>query len=668
MSRQYNLNTESSPSRSSIDYEGNLNAQQYAAVTSAPGYALVIAGAGSGKTHTLTYRVAFLIEKAVDPGNILLLTFTNKASKEMLERVKNLLQSDISALWGGTFHSICSRILRRHADEIGFERNFSILDSDDQKSLMRRLIKDRNINIKERRFPKAEVILSILSLSTNKSISVEDIIDNNYLQYDEWREDICELAATYKSTKKESNSMDFDDLLALVLALFDSSPDIAKMYQKKFRHVLVDEYQDTNRLQGALIAHFVNGNKSLMAVGDDAQSIYSWRGAEMQHILDFETQFKDAVVYKIETNYRSTPEILELSNASIKSNSNQYEKNLQPVRDPGMTPAVVPLSDPSNQAEFICQKIQETVAMGIEPEEIAVLYRAHYHSMEIQLFLSRLNIPFKITSGLRFFEQAHIKDVTAFVRFVANPKDEVSFRRIIEMLPAIGPKSAEKLWLQWRKESCYLQGTRPESYSKIFLDYKVPAKAKVFWEQLVYTLDELLDADREDGMSPPDSIIFSVMEGFYRDYAADAFENAEQRLQDIETLKGHAEDYSDIEALLTDLSLISSVDDKKDEPKDQITLSTIHQAKGLEWKVVFVVFLNERMFPSNRVIETGDLQQLEEERRLYYVAVTRAKDELYLTYPMSNPKSYTGDYYLEPSRFLSECPPELTEEWVVSAW
>lgn len=668
MSQQYNLNSQSVNTPSSIDYKGNLNTQQYAAVTSAPGYALVIAGAGSGKTHTLTYRVAFLIEKAVDPGNILLLTFTNKASKEMLERVKNLLETDISALWGGTFHSICSRILRRHADEIGFDRNFSILDSDDQKSLMRRLIKDKNISIKERRFPKAEVILSILSLSTNKSISVEDIIDNHYLQYDEWREDICELAATYKANKQESNSMDFDDLLALVLALFETSPEIAKMYQKKFRHVLVDEYQDTNKLQGALIAHFANRNKSLMAVGDDAQSIYSWRGAEMQHILDFEKQFPDSTVYKIETNYRSTPEILELSNAAIKANSNQYEKDLQPVRDAGMTPAVVPLNDPSSQAEFICQKIEETVAMGIEPEEIAVLYRAHYHSMEIQLFLARQNLPFKITSGLRFFEQAHVKDVTAFVRFVSNPKDEVSFRRMIEMLPAIGPKSAEKLWLQWCNEPYFQKGTRPDSYSSIFIEYKVPAKAKVFWEQLVYTLDELLDQGREDGMAPPDSIIFSVMEGFYRDYAADAFENAEQRLQDLETLKGHAEDYIDIEAFLTDLSLISSVDDKKDEPKDQITLSTIHQAKGLEWKVVFVVFLNERMFPSNRVIETGDLQQLEEERRLYYVAITRAKDELYLTYPMSNPKSYTGDYYLEPSRFLSDCSPNLTEEWVVSSW
>lgn len=670
MAREYRIEKRRQNLVSEIDYRGNLNDQQYAAVTSSPGYALVIAGAGSGKTHTLTYRVAYLIDQGVEPGNILLLTFTNKAAKEMSERVKTLLDTDISGLWGGTFHSICSRILRRHADEIGFERNFSILDSDDQKSLMRRLIKDQNIQLKGRRFPKAEVLLSIFSLSLNTGDKVEEILEKNYIHLDEWQDEILKLAVLYKKTKKDSNSMDFDDLLFLALHVLLEHEDIAKMYQKKFRHVMVDEYQDTNQLQGRLIHLLVQGNKSLMAVGDDAQSIYSWRGADMKHILAFEQDYPGAEVFKIETNYRSTPEILDLSNAAIKVNTNQYAKDLKAVRDVGMTPAIVPLGDPSGQADFICQRIQESISMGVEPDEIAVLYRAHFHSMDIQLQCARSGLDFKITSGLRFFEQAHIKDVTTFIRFVANPKDEVSFRRMIEMLPGVGPRSADKIWSSWRSTEFYLLGKRPSSYSNLLLEYKVPAKSQKFWEQLCYTLDELVNDEREDGMAAPDAMIFSILEGFYIDYMMGAFENGEQRKQDLDTLRGHAEDYINIEEFLSDLSLLSSVDDQKkvDESKPMVTLSTIHQAKGLEWKLVFVVFLNEKMFPSNRVLETGDIGQLEEERRLFYVAITRARDELYLTYPMSNPKSFSDDYYLEPSRFLLDCPPELTEEWVVSAW
>ena len=263
-----------------------------------------------------------------------------------------------------------------------------------------------------------------------------------------------------------------------------------------------------------------------------------------------------------------------------------------------------------------------------------------------------------------------MKDVTAFIRFVVNTKDEVSFRRMVEMLPGVGPRSADNLWNGWMKTEYFVRGTQPKSFSEIFLTFKVPAKGKEFWQQLCYTLDELLDTDREDGFALPDDMIFSVLEGFYLDFMMGAFDNVEQRKMDIDTMREHASDYSNVEAFLSDLSLLSSVDDStdKDSSKPMVTLSTIHQAKGLEWKVVFVIYLNERMFPSNRVLETGDKRQMEEERRLFYVAITRARDELYLTYPMTNPRSYSDDYYLEPSRFIGECPEEMMEEWVVSNW
>jgi DNA helicase II / ATP-dependent DNA helicase PcrA len=670
MARNCNIKKHKDIKTSSIDYASKLNEQQFAAVTSNSGYSLVIAGAGSGKTHTLTYRVAYLLDQGCDPENLLLLTFTNKASKEMLARVKTLIEKDISALWGGTFHSICNRILRRHADQLGFNRSFGIIDSDDQKSLMTKLIKNEKLDLKGRRFPKPDVLLSIHSLAVNTEEKIDSIIDSDYSYLEEWKDAISVLLEKYTKAKQQANVMDFDDLLFMTVVLFSQNPDIAKIYQRKFRHVLVDEYQDTNSLQGKIVNTLVQGNKSLMAVGDDAQSIYSWRGADMEHILAFSEQYPGATIYKIETNYRSTPEILELSNATIKVNTQQYRKELCAQRETGMTPAVVPLGTQRDQADFVSQRIVEVMQEGIGPDEIAVLYRAHFHSMEVQLELTRAGIDYKITSGLRFFEQAHIKDVCAFIRFAVNPKDEVSFLRMVEMIPGIGPKAAANLWNAWRNTEYYSSGIQPRSFSDLFLSLKVPRKSWSIFQQWAYTMDEMLDPSREDGFARPSDMIRSVLQGFYVDYIKVAFDNPEQRHNDLETMLEHATDYPAVEEFLSDLSLLSSVDGQSKEGQHSaaVTLSTIHQAKGLEWKVVFVINLIERMFPSARVLETGDRMQLEEERRLYYVAITRARDQLYLTYPQTNPKSYTGEYYLEPSRFLSECSPEMTEEWIISSW
>ena len=669
MAREYRISSgKQGKSNSGIDYAAELNEQQYAAVASRPGPALVIAGAGSGKTRTLTHRVAYLLDQDVDPGNILLLTFTNKAAREMLERVQQLIPNDISALWSGTFHSVGNRILRRHADELGFTRSFSIMDRDDQKSLLNEVVKGCNIDTGGRRFPKADLLASIFSLVENTGETLKEIIEYRYSHLEEWLDDIERVCEGYRKKKLKTNSMDFDDLLVLTLKLLQEHQDLRQLYQKKFRHVLVDEYQDTNKVQCDLIDLLVGGNQYLMVVGDDAQSIYSWRGADMSNILDFHEKYPDAEVFKIETNYRSIPEVLELSNAAIRPNRQQYAKELRAVREQGMTPALVALDDPSIQAEFIGERIDELIGEGLEPEEIAVLYRAHYHSMEIQMEMTRRDLPFQITSGLRFFEQAHIKDVSAMIRFVVNSRDEISFKRMTLLLPGIGAKTADNLWTAWTNSAAGRSVEVPQSFSVTLLQFKVPAKAKDTWEQLCHTLDELAPGGV---LERPSNMIFSILEGIYQEYMSVSFDNHEHRRNDIEQLMQYGENYEDVLEFLAQLSLMSSVDgdpNKNQKKEEGVMLSSIHQAKGLEWKVVFLVWLADGMFPNGRVLESDDEDMLEEERRLFYVAVTRAKDQLYLTYPMTNPKSYTGDYMTRPSRFLDAIPSEMTEEWKVSAW
>ena len=678
MARDYKLSSGSGSSRgncgsSGIDYAAELNSQQFAAVSSAPGPALVIAGAGSGKTRTLTHRVAYLLDKGVEPANILLLTFTNKAAREMLDRVELLVPQNISALWSGTFHSIGNKILRRHADVLGFTRSFSILDRDDQKSLMNETIRQLNIDTGGRRFPKADLLASIFSLCENTSEPLEEILEYRYPHLEEWLDEIKKLRKRYRKRKLDTNSMDFDDLLVLSLKLLKEQQDLRNLYQRKFLHVLVDEYQDTNKVQCDLIDLLVGEKKHLMVVGDDAQSIYSWRGADMENILSFQKKYPNAEVFKIETNYRSVPEVLELSNAAIRPNKVQFAKELRAVREPGsMVPAMVALDDPAVQAEFISERIDELIGEGIEPEEIAVLYRAHYQSMEIQMEMTRRDLPFQITSGLRFFEQAHIKDVSAMIRFVVNGRDEVSFKRMVLLLPGIGARTAENLWSAWRHSAAGSSNQIPDSFSNTMLGFRIPTKAKSSWEQLCHTLDELAP---EGVFERPSDMIFSIMEGVYEDYMRGSFDNYENRKQDIEQLMQYGENYDDILEFLAQLSLMSSVDNepaggnqaRKDKTNEGVLLSSIHQAKGLEWKVVFLVWLADGMFPNGRVLDSGDDTMIEEERRLFYVAVTRAKDQLYLTYPLTNPKSYTGEYMTRPSRFLDAIE-GLTEEWQVSAW
>ncbi len=668
MGRSYNLDSPPPRRAFSLDYEKELNSEQYAAVSSEPGPALVIAGAGSGKTRTLTYRVAYLIEKGVEPKNILLLTFTNKASREMLERVRELVPMDISDLWGGTFHSVCNRILRRHADELGFTSSFSIMDRDDQKSLINSVIASCDIDTKSKRFPKSDVLLTIFSLSQNTGAPVEDVIKTDYPYFEEWIEEVKEVEQSYAKKKMDVNSMDFDDLLRNTLKLLDDNMDLRIRYQRKFQHLLVDEFQDTNYVQSSLIHRLIGEKQSVMVVGDDAQSIYSWRGADMDNILSFPDRYPSTKVYRIESNYRSVPEILELSNTAIKANTRQFKKDLKAHREGGSAlPALVALDDPGMQANFVAQRILELRDEGVELEEMAILYRAHHQSLEIQMELTRRDIPFQITSGLRFFEQAHIKDVSAFLRFVVNRKDEVSFKRMVMLLPGVGGAGAEKLWQSWVSTGWHIKEENPQKFSDLLLPFSPPKKARASWEQLCYTLDELVQSGE---FARPSSMVYSILEGAYDDYMKSAFDNYEQRKQDIQQLMDYGEGFDDIMEFLAQLSLMSTVDGEvsgnKEQPDDEsVTLTSIHQAKGLEWKVIFVIWLTDGMFPNGRIIDNDDQDAMEEERRLFYVAITRAKDELYLTYPMINPKSYRGDLIQTPSRFLDDFPRELVEEWNV---
>jgi DNA helicase-2/ATP-dependent DNA helicase PcrA len=683
MARQYTLQRHAAPGPR-IDFAAELNEQQCAAVTAGPGPALVIAGAGSGKTRTLTYRVAYLVENGVPPSGILLLTFTNKAAREMLDRVANLLPNDISGLWGGTFHSVGNRLLRRHPQEAGFAAGFSIMDREDQQDLLDSVIVALGVDPKEKRFPKGEVLADVFSFSLNTGRSIEDVLVEKYPHFLEFHERITEAQKKYEAKKRQANSMDFDDLLEKTVLLLREHPEIADRYQRQFQFVLVDEYQDTNRIQAEFIDMLAKHHQNVMVVGDDAQSIYSWRGANFKNILEFPKRYPETKIFKIETNYRSVPDILEVANAAIAANVNQFRKELVAARAAApVKPGLVPLSDSNQQALFVAQRILDLREEGIELDEIAVLYRAHYHSMEVQMELTRHGVPFQITSGLRFFEQAHVKDVAAFLKFAVNPRDEVAFTRMVRLLPGIGAISAEALWTQVADgyprmapiaadqspagaSDPKLRKSAPSAdrpFFRFLTSLKVPAKSAKAWQQLAHTVEELAPCGKPN---PPAEMIASVVEAIYDDYAKSKFPNYEARREDLNTLANFAKQYESAGDFLDQLALLTSLDSEATATSDDtemVTLSSVHQAKGLEWKVVFIIWMTDGMFPSSRSLESEEA--IEEERRLFYVAVTRAKDELYLTYPSLRLNAGYGEMLQRPSRFLNELPKILLEEWQV---
>ena len=685
MSQEYVLKPFRPELRLNIDYARELNEQQLAAVTAVPGPALVVAGAGSGKTRTLTYRVAFLLEQGIPPDRILLLTFTNKAAGEMMRRVSDLVGQELRGLWGGTFHSVGARVLRQHAETLGYQRDFTILDRDDAKDLIKANMADAQIDKKDKHFPKADVLNEIFSLAANTHQTIEELLEGKFNYFSEFAVEIADQQKRYHARKRATNGMDFDDLLALWLKLLQDHPEVREQYQRRFQFILVDEYQDTNKLQGDLIDLLAARHRNVTVVGDDAQSIYAWRGANFANILDFPKRYPGAQVFKIETNYRSTPEILKVANAAIAANLNQFAKELAPARKSGVKPALVQCHDAGQQAAFIAQRTLELREEGVSLNQIAVLYRSHFHALELQLELTRQQIPFSITSGIRFFEQAHIKDATAYLKFVANPRDEVSFKRLILLLPGIGAKGADKLFhifttrmaeyalvdasaspapVEGQTEAV---GAMPDARKSLAAALQscakaVPKKAAVAWAQFVATISQLEDPETRKNAA---KMLRLVMDAGYDDYLKETYDNYERRLDEIQQLAEFAFQFGSVEEFLTQLALLTNVE-AEDDPADdteKVKLSTIHQAKGLEFEVVFVIMLCDGLFPSGRSTESNEGE--EEERRLFYVSITRAKNELYLCYPMIRGGFGNSgvDAYQSPSRFLAEIPKDMLNEW-----
>jgi DNA helicase-2/ATP-dependent DNA helicase PcrA len=649
------LSDGAAPAGTLIDYAAELNEQQLAAVTSPGGAALVIAGAGSGKTRTLTYRVAWLLENGVRPWNILLLTFTNKAAREMLARVTELLGPEADGIWGGTFHSIGNRILRRHAEVIGFRPGFSILDREDQCELLKAVASDAGAPVRDKRFPKPDVLAELFSLSANTGRALGDIVHERFGYFDDIMEPISSVRASYERRKQAANVMDFDDLLIRTNQLLAAHPEVSEHYREQFRHVLVDEYQDTNLVQSELVHLLAGKHGNIMVVGDDAQSIYSWRGANFENILNFPGRHEGAQTYRIETNYRSVPGILDVANAAIRGNARQFEKSLRAWRKSGGRPVLAETPTNNDQAAYVATQILELNRQGTEFREMAVLYRAHFHSMEIQLELTRRGIPFEVTSGLRFFEQAHVKDVAAFLKFAVNPTDETAFRRMVRLLPGVGEKTADSLWTVVQAGAATVA-----PFGEVLRRAKPPARAAKIWEQLAETLEEIAPDRRPIS---PDRAIETVMEAVYEDYMKAEFANFENRREDLRTLTGYARQFGSTEDFLAQVALLTNVDgtgSRSDTDTDRVVLSSVHQAKGLEWRAVFVIWLTEGMFPGSRSLEKPDA--LEEERRLFYVAVTRGRDHLHLCYPQLRLGGGYGEPFQRRSRFLAELPAHLLEK------
>ncbi|MGD0536882.1 MAG: ATP-dependent helicase [Verrucomicrobiota bacterium] len=706
MARDYVLQPFRPPVELQIDYARELNPQQLAAVTALPGPALVLAGAGAGKTRTLTYRVAWLIEQGIPPEAILLLTFTNKAAKEMMGRVASLLGQPFEALWGGTFHAIGHRFLRRHAELLGYRRDFTILDRADAGELLNACLGEAEIDVKATRFPKADVLGEIYSLAVNTDRSVPQVLERQFPYFLQLAGQITELQQRYTDRKRAGGVVDFDDLLVLWLRLLREHDDVGEHYQRRFQFILVDEYQDTNQLQSDLIDLLAARHHNVMAVGDDSQSIYSWRGANFLNILRFADRHPGAKVYKIETNYRSTPEILTLANAAIAPNLKQHPKQLVPMRATGPKPVLVVCPDAGAQAAFVAQRALELREEGLRLADMAVLYRSHFHALELQLELTRRNIPFSITSGIRFFEQAHVKDIAAYLRIAANPRDELAFKRLARMLPGIGPKGADKLWGRFAGVAARSAapspaaetsdrppeaGPLPESDTKDAgtaparstlspqpstlspapvatalqaVADAVPKKAAVAWAQFIATVAQL---EAPAARGNPARMIELVVEAVYEEYLQRTFANYAARLEDVGQLAAFARQFAGLEDFLAQLALLTNIEAEADaaaaaRDDERLRLSTIHQAKGLEFGVVFVIMLCDGLFPSAR--STASPEGEEEERRLFYVAITRAKNELYLSFPLVRTTGASGgDVFQQPSRFLRELPRELLDEW-----
>jgi ATP-dependent DNA helicase UvrD/PcrA len=643
--------TQSDEANRRIAYHEVLNPAQLQAATFGQGPLLVIAGAGSGKTRTLTYRVARLVEDGVAPESILLLSFTRKASQEMLARAALLLDQRCRKVAGGTFHSFANAVLRRHARKIGFESGFTIIDRADAEELIGLIRKEAWAGPGENPLPRKSTLATIFSRSINKSIGIDEVIYEDYPHFESTLDAIGDLWHSYQKTKRDHYFCDYDDLLIYLHQLLMENADIRRRLASTYQYILVDEYQDTNRIQADIISLLAGPQNNVMVVGDDAQSIYAFRGANFKNIITFPERFPGTCVVKLEENYRSRQPILDLTNAIIAEAREKYSKRLFTRRSGGSRPILTACISENAQSRYVVNEIVKLAGQGIALQEIAVLFRAGFHSFDLELELSRNGIDFVKFGGFKFSESAHVKDLLAHLKILAAPKDRLSWHRVLLLLKKIGPRSAQTIYEAVIKEGKGAAGLAQVSFSSKFNAALDPLKAML--------------ADASQG---PDSVerIGEIVLEYYLPILKGRYDDHPRRLRDLQQLLSIMERYDSMENFLADMALEPPNDSTKGrlaapgENHFRLNLSTVHSAKGLEWHTVFIIWALDGRFPSHYSIEKSEA--LEEERRLLYVAATRARERLYITYPTQVYDRVTQSYLYRPSRFLENVPEELIEK------
>ena len=652
-SKVYVLKRAEAPVKSlSRDYAQELNPQQLAAVEVVDGPALVIAGAGSGKTRVLVYRVARLIDMGVDPASILLLTFTRKAAQEMLGRVGLLIGPQSDRVMGGTFHSVANVLLRRYGRTIGLEPGFTILDRGDSEDLVNLVRAQTGFTGTGKRFPRKKTIADLFSKCANTMQPLEDVLFADYSHFGDYLGELTTLQEAYESTKRQRQLVDYDDLLTRLRELLAVDERARQMISETYRYILVDEYQDTNRLQADVIRKLAATHENVMVVGDDSQSIYSFRGATFRNIMEFPALFPGTGIFKLEENYRSTQSILALANDIIKGAPEQYSKTLFTQKGQGERPALVQTVGENPQSRFVAQKVLELREEGVPLDDIAVLFRSSFHTFDLEIELAKRDIPFVKRGGFKFLETAHVKDVLSHLRVVQNPLDTVSWNRSLLLVDGVGQKRARDLIPQLATGEAPYEVLRQGG-----------GRAALGLRNLAAALESV--GAVEDG-SPADQV--NRLLEYYYPILKEQYDDYPKRIRDLEHLMVMAERYGNLEEFLADLTLEppdESVQDVEapDRDDERLVLSTIHSAKGLEWRCVFVIWLVDGRFPSSYSFLTEE--ELEEERRLLYVAVTRAKQFLYLTFPVQVYDRVTGSVLSKPSRFLDDVPASLVEPWSV---
>jgi ATP-dependent DNA helicase UvrD/PcrA len=624
-----------------IDYQALLNPAQYQAVTTIDGPILVIAGAGSGKTRTLVYRLAYLVEQGIPPESILLLTFTRKAATEMLGRASELLDGRCRLVAGGTFHSTGNLILRRYGDRVGYPNGFQIMDQGDSEDALGLLVGRMGLRGSGQRFPKKGTVHAIFSKMVNRSLDLETVLEEDYGQFLEYAEPLTRLYAAYQQYKRDQRLMDYDDLLLHWWRLLTDHPGVCRRLAETYQYIMVDEYQDTNILQAEIVRLLAGDRANVMVVGDDSQSIYSFRGANFRNIMDFPQLFPAAHIIKLEQNYRSSQPILDFTNELISQAREHYTKCLFSERlGPGLPAAIAARSD-KDQSLLVVNTLRELQSRGIDLSEMAVLFRASFHSFDLEVELARAGIPYAKYGGLRFAESAHLKDVVAHLRVVVNPSDAVSWHRLLTLVDGIGPRTADRII------QVTAQSAEPGAALRQYLSKNRKSALSSSLEPLASLLEEV---------NRPNLTVSEMVEAvrrYYEPIATRHFDNYPKRLKDLEFLEGWADQYDNLASMLTDLTLeppeFHGISGERGKA-GVLTLSTIHSAKGLEWRAVFIISAAEGRFPSAYATFRDD--DLEEELRLLYVAATRAQDYLLVTYAMGYGSSWGGDYAGGPSPFL----------------